>query len=183
MRYMLLSDIHGSLPRLDRALDFYKAQHCDMLLLMGDILNYGPRNGVPEGLDAPGIVARLNDMADDIVAVRGNCDSEVDQMLLRFPMLSTYSLLVDGGRRVLLTHGHIYNKENLPPGRFSAVVYGHTHLWELTSTPDNGLICNTGSITFPKGGNPPTFGIMADGVITIYNLDTLEPLASQPLPL
>ena len=88
MRYMLLSDIHGSLPRLRRALDFYKAQRCDMLLLMGDILNYGPRNGVPEGLDAPGIAQALNAMADDIVAVRGNCDSEVDQMLLQFPILS-----------------------------------------------------------------------------------------------
>ena len=66
MRYMLLSDIHGSLPCLRRALEFYKAQHCDMLLLMGDILNYGPRNGVPEGLDAPGIANLLNAMADDI---------------------------------------------------------------------------------------------------------------------
>ncbi len=178
---MLLSDIHGSLPRLSRALDFYRAQHCDMLLLMGDILNYGPRNGVPEGLDAPGIAKALNDMADDIVAVRGNCDSEVDQMLLHFPILSTYTIVVDEGRRILLTHGHVYNKETLPPGRFDAVVYGHTHLWELTAREDGSVVCNTGSITFPKGGNPPTLAIMDDGVITVYHFDTLEPLARQAL--
>lgn len=182
MKYMLLSDIHGSLPRLRRALDFYKAQQCDMLLLMGDILNYGPRNGVPEGLDAPGIVAALNSMADNIIAVRGNCDSEVDQMLLHFSMLSTYTMLVDEGRRVLLTHGHVYNADSLPPGRFEAVIYGHTHLWQLSENADGCLVCNTGSITFPKGGNPPTLGIMDKGVITIYNLDTLQPLASKALP-
>lgn len=181
MKYMLLSDIHGSLPHLSRAIDFYKAQQCDMLLLMGDILNYGPRNGLPEGLDAPGIAALLNGMAADIVAVRGNCDSEVDQMLLRFPMLSTYTVLVDEGRRVLLTHGHVYNADTLPPGRFSAVVYGHTHLWQLRENTDGCLVCNTGSITFPKGGNPPTLAIMEHGVITVYNLDTLQPLASQTM--
>lgn len=179
---MLLSDIHGSLPCLRRALEFYKAQQCDMLLLMGDILNYGPRNGVPEGLDAPGIANLLNTMADDIVAVRGNCDSEVDQMLLHFPILATYTVLVDEGRRILLTHGHVYNKENLPPGRFDAVVYGHTHLWELAETDDHCLVCNTGSITFPKGGNPPTLGIMADGAITLFNFDTLQPVATHALP-
>ena len=179
---MLLSDIHGSLPCLRRALEFYKAQHCDMLLLMGDILNYGPRNGVPEGLDAPGIANLLNAMADDIVAVRGNCDSEVDQMLLHFPILGTYTVLVHEGRRILLTHGHVYNKENLPPGRFDAVVYGHTHLWELAENDAHCLVCNTGSITFPKGGNPPTLGIMADGAITLYNFDTLQPVATHALP-
>lgn len=171
MKYFLLSDIHGSLPRLQRALTIYRQEHCDMLLLLGDILNYGPRNGVPEGLDAKGITETLNDMADDIVAVRGNCDSEVDQMLLHFPIMSTYSMLVDEGRKILLTHGHIYNKTNLPPGRFDAVIYGHTHLWELSRLNDDTVICNTGSITFPKGGNVPTFGIMDNGIITIRDLD------------
>lgn len=192
MKYMLLSDIHGSLSRLNVALDIYRQEHCDMLLLLGDILNYGPRNGLPEGLDARGVAEALNQFADEIVAVRGNCDSEVDQMLLRFPMLDTCALLVDEGRKILLTHGHVYNKENLPPGRFDAVVYGHTHLWELDnsnlksqnsqlksqnsnlktqcSKPKASIICNTGSITFPKGGRVPTFGIMDNGVITIRDL-------------
>jgi putative phosphoesterase len=174
MKYFLLSDIHGSVTRLDRALAIFEREHCDMLLLLGDLLNYGPRNGLPEGLDARGVADRLNKLADKIVAVRGNCDSEVDQMLLHFPILSTYALLVDEGRKILLTHGHVYHKDNLPPGRFDAVVYGHTHLWELSTFDIDGhpaICCNTGSITFPKNGNEPTFGILDNGRFTIRNLD------------
>ncbi len=176
MKYFLLSDIHGSLPRLRTVLDIYRKERCDMLLLLGDIMNYGPRNSLPEGLDARGVADELNKMKDEIVAVRGNCDSEVDQMLLQFPILGTYAVVVDEGRKILLTHGHVYNKQTLPPGHFDAVVYGHTHLWELTDMADaeSGwytVVCNTGSITFPKGGKVPTFGIMDNGVISIRDLD------------
>ena len=85
-------------------------------------------------------------------------------------------MVVDEGRKILLTHGHVYNRQTLPPGRFDAVVYGHTHLWELTDmvSAEDGrhtVICNTGSITFPKGGKQPTFGIMDNGVISIRDLD------------
>ena len=184
MKYLLLSDIHGSLPALERALDFFKMQQCDMMLIMGDILNYGPRNRLPEGLDPKAIVERLNAMADKIIAVRGNCDAEVDQMLLDFPCMETYTLLVDGGKRYLLTHGHIYNKVNMPKGPFDAIIYGHTHLWELShvSSSVEGAagyaVVNTGSITFPKGGNPPTFATLEDSLVTMYNLDTLQPLGT-----
>lgn len=179
MKYLLISDIHGSLPALKKAIVFYKKNKCDMLCIMGDILNYGPRNGLPEGLDPKGIAELLNEMSDNIVAVRGNCDSEVDQMLLNFPIMQTYMLLVDNGKRILLTHGHIYNKENKPKGKFDAIVYGHTHLWELTKNEDT-VICNTGSITFPKNGNIPTFGVLENGVISIYSLEG-EKLASETL--
>ena len=169
MKYLLLSDIHGSLPALEQALQLGHKWQCDMLCLMGDILNYGPRNRVPEGLDAKGIVAKLNPLADKIVAVRGNCDAEVDQMLLHFPIMQDYMLLVDEGRKLLLTHGHIYNKENLPAGKYDAVIYGHTHLWELERI--NGtVICNTGSITFPKNGNQPTLATYESGTFTMYSL-------------
>ena len=171
MRYLIISDIHGSLPRLQRALDFYRQQQCDMLLILGDLLNYGPRNSIPEGIDAKGIVAALNPLADDIGAVRGNCDAEVDQMLLRFPMMSDYVLLVDEGRRILLTHGHVYNPDHLPAGHYDAVFFGHTHLWQLEHNADGMLICNTGSITFPKGGNEPTMALMDNGRVAVYNLD------------
>lgn len=177
MKYLLLSDIHGCLPALERALEFMETQQCDMVCILGDIINYGPRNRLPEGLDPKGIVERLNAIAEKVIAVRGNCDAEVDQMLLDFPMMETSVLLVDDGKRYLLTHGHIYNKENMPRGPFDAVIYGHTHLWEL-SREGKMLVCNTGSITFPKGGNPPTLGILENGTVTIYNLDTLAPLKS-----
>lgn len=168
MRYLIISDIHGCLPRLQRALDYYRRGHFDMLLILGDILNYGPRNSIPEGIDAKGIVEVLNPMAKDIVAVRGNCDAEVDQMLLDFPVMADYALIVDEGRKLFLTHGHVYNPDHLPPGNFDAVFYGHTHLWHL----NEGIpaFCNTGSITFPKGGNEPTVVTYENGVITVRTL-------------
>ena len=95
------------------------------MLILGDIVNYGPRNGIPEGIDAQGIAKTLNAMAEDIVAIRGNCDSEVDQMQLSFPIMSDYTLVIDEGRRILLTHGHIYNKEKLPPGHFDEIGRAH----------------------------------------------------------
>lgn len=169
MKYLIASDIHGSLPRLQQVLYIYGKEQCDMLLLLGDILNYGPRNGIPEGIDAKGIAETLNAMADQIVAVRGNCDSEVDQMLLDFPMMSDYVLLVDEGRRVLLTHGHVYHKDHLPKGHYDLVFSGHTHLWELTD--DNGTVyCNTGSITFPKGGNVPTCALLDGNTLSVLSL-------------
>ena len=99
-------------------------------------------------------------------------------MLLDFPIMETYALLVDGGKRYLLTHGHIYNKENMPKGPYDAIVYGHSHLWELSRNAEGKAICNTGSITFPKGGNPPTLATLEDGKFTMYNLDTLEVIGS-----
>lgn len=171
MKYLLLSDIHGSLPQLKKALHFYDEQKCDMLCIVGDILNYGPRNYIPEGIDAQGIVNLLKERADHIIAVRGNCDSEVDQMLLDFPMMSDYLLLVDEGKKLFLTHGHIYNKDHQPKGHFDAVIYGHTHLWEL-SRQDDTVICNTGSITFPKNGNVPTLCIYEKRKFTTFALET-----------
>lgn len=175
MKYLIVSDIHGSLPALEQVLDYYEKQHCDMLCLMGDILNYGPRNGLPEGLDPQGVAARLNGMADHIVALRGNCDSEVDQMLLHFPMLSDYVLLVDNGRRLFLTHGHVYNEDKLPTAGIDAFFYGHTHLQHLVPAGEGRpLVCNTGSPTFPKGGNPKTFAIYEAGRVSLHLLDGTE---------
>lgn len=170
MKYLILSDIHGCRPALEKALTFGDEQGCDQMLIIGDILNYGPRNRIPEGIDAPGIVSLLNERADKIVAVRGNCDAEVDQMLLQFPCLADYALLVDEGKRFILTHGHKYSADNLPPGHYNVVVTGHTHLWKLEQKAGTTYL-NTGSITFPKGGNPPTLAIYDQGVLTVYALD------------
>ena len=166
MKYLIVSDIHGSLPRLEKVLSFYEANRYDMLFILGDIMNYGPRNGLPEGLDAIGIAQRLNEIANRIVAVRGNCDSEVDQMLLSFPIMSDYIILVAGGKRIFLTHGHKYNEELRPTLGIDTLFYGHTHLWKLEKQ-DGVLVCNTGSITFPKGGNVPTFVTIEEDMCVI----------------
>ncbi|MDO4496946.1 MAG: phosphodiesterase [Bacteroidales bacterium] len=172
MKYLVVSDIHGSLPRLEKVLHFFEAENYDMLLILGDILNYGPRNGLPEGINAPGIVERLNAMAHKVVAVRGNCDSEVDQMLLEFPCMADYAMLVVGTKRIFLTHGHKYNEQKRTPQGIDVIMYGHTHLWQLEQISDGLVVCNTGSITFPKGGNLPTFAtIEEDLTINIRDLD------------
>ena len=169
MKYLIISDIHGSLLRLQQVLDFYEKTQCNMLCILGDILNYGPRNGLPDGLNPKGIAELLNHFTDPIIAVRGNCDSEVDQMLLDFPIMADYALIADNGKTLFLTHGHIYNENNLPKGKFDAFFYGHTHLWKLEKQEMS--LCNTGSITFPKGGNPPTFATYENKNISIYQLN------------
>jgi len=171
MKYLVVSDIHGSLPRLQTVLDFFDAEKYDMLVLLGDLANYGPRNGVCEGLDAMGVLEALNARADKIVAVRGNCDSEVDQMLLKFPCMADYLMLVVGGKRIFLTHGHKYNPDSRSPLGIDVFFFGHTHLWQLEQC-DGVVVCNTGSITFPKGGNAPTFAtIEDDGRVCVRSLD------------
>ena len=171
MKYLIVSDIHGSLPALEKVLRHFHDEHCDMLCILGDILNYGPRNSIPEGINPAAIAECLNSMADKIIAVRGNCDSEVDQMLLHFPIMADYALIVDEGKRLFMTHGHIYNEENLPKLGIDALFYGHTHLQKLEKSSDGKLICNTGSVTFPKGGNPKTFAIYEKGKIKMCLLE------------
>lgn len=176
MKYLVVSDIHGCLPALEQVLNFFENGKYDQLVLLGDILNYGPRNGVPEGLDAMGIVARLNQMSDRIIAVRGNCDSEVDQMLLSFPCLADYAMLFVGGKKIFITHGHLFNPGvpaggAFPPGSVSipaagtdVFMSGHTHLWEL-ERHEGVVVCNTGSVTFPKDGRVPTFATIDDDMV------------------
>lgn len=173
MKILFLSDIHGSLPALQRALTFYDNHGYDLLVLLGDLLNYGPRNGLCQGLDPQAVADVLNSRADSIVAVRGNCDSEVDQMLLHFPIQGTYAVVTDGTRRFFVTHGHVYNDCHLPPGPACDVfVQGHTHLCTLQpANEERPVMLNTGSPTFPKGGNPPTFATYDDGTLTLRHLD------------
>lgn len=175
MRILFLSDIHGSLPALEAVLEYYDREGYELLVLLGDLLNYGPRNGLCQGLDPQAVAERLNARKRDIVAVRGNCDSEVDQMLLDFPIQSTYLLLVDGGKRFFVTHGHVYNEKHLPQaGSCDVFVYGHTHLQTLKAADEaqgTPVIVNTGSPTFPKGGNPPTFATCDNGLISLHTLD------------
>ena len=114
MRYLILSDLHGSETYLRPMLSLFEEQGFDFLILLGDILYHGPRNPLPEGHNPQGVVNLLNTYSDRIIACRGNCDAEVDQMLLNFPCLSDYSLIVDEGIKLFATHGHRYTAENFP---------------------------------------------------------------------
>ncbi|MBY5991294.1 phosphodiesterase [Ferrimonas balearica] len=155
---LFISDIHGVLPALERALELGEKLKYNQLILLGDLLNHGPRNPVLPGYDPAKVAERLNGFADRIVAVRGNCDSEVDQMLCDFPIMAPYNWLIIEGRRLCLTHGHSYRPESLPPLRSGdGFCYGHTHV-PVADWIDGIMHFNPGSIALGKGGHTESLG-------------------------
>lgn len=171
MKYMFASDIHGSAWYCSRMLERYKESGADRLILLGDILYHGPRNDLPKEYAPKEVIAMLNPLRDQIYAVRGNCDTEVDQMVLEFPILADYAVLVLDGKTFYATHGHIYNQDNLPPVKAGDIlIHGHTHLLKAEQCGEITVL-NPGSVSIPKGGNPNSYGMLQDGVFTIYSLD------------
>ncbi|MBQ3826124.1 MAG: phosphodiesterase [Spirochaetaceae bacterium] len=171
MKYFIISDIHGSEGALKIALEAFRESKSDYLIILGDILYHGPRNPLPESHNPKGVVELLNPLADKIIACRGNCDAEVDQMLLSFPVLSDYALIADNGTRLFCTHGHIYNPENLPHlSGTDLFLFGHTHIQELYKAEGKPAICNPGSISLPKANSAAGYAIYENRSITTYNL-------------
>ena len=159
MRIVFISDIHGVPSTLEAALASAESLGYDKIALLGDLLYHGPRNGVPNFYDPIAVAKRLNGLKDRIVAVRGNCDAEVDQMMVEFPIMSDYALLEADGVTFFLTHGHRWNERSLPPlGMGTVLAYGHTHIPELKKLPCGMTIFNPGSISLPKGGSARSFG-------------------------
>lgn len=171
MRVMIASDIHGSLKYCRELIERYKAEQCDKLLLLGDVLYHGPRNDLPDGYNPKGVIALLNGLADEILCVRGNCEAEVDDMVLDFNVLADYGWLYLGKRMVFLTHGHRYNPQNPPKLKKGDILfYGHTHVAKIEEI-DGNLYCNPGSVSIPKEGTPRGYMILHDGKITHKALD------------
>lgn len=178
MNWLIISDIHGSVETLKKALHYFQSEACGRLIILGDILYHGPRNPIPQGYNPQAVVALLNEMKEQIIAVRGNCEAEVDQMLLDFPCMADYSQLFDQDIPFFLTHGHIYSEQHLPSLPSGSVfMQGHTHLWTL-KRQDQTVICNPGSITLSKENRPATFALYRDSNLSIRRLSDNEVLAS-----
>lgn len=179
MKLMIASDLHGSAYYAGKLLDAFRSEAPEKLLLLGDLLYHGPRNALPRDYDCMAAAALLNGVKDHILAVRGNCDSEVDQMVLEFPMLAEYAFLAADGLKIFATHGHNYGPGNPPPleaGDF--LLCGHTH---LPVCRDSGgfTYLNPGSLSLPKEGTPHSYMILEGGVFTWHDLftgETFEPL-------
>ncbi len=172
IKIMIASDLHGSVSAARALLDAYRREGAERLWLLGDILYHGPRNDLPDGYDPKGVIALLNAMKGEIFAVRGNCDAEVDQMVLDFPIMADYAVLpLSGGGVAYLTHGHHYHEKNLPPlGDGDLLLHGHTHVAGVTVC-ENGCPClNPGSLSIPKEGTPPCYIILEDGVFSMRRL-------------
>ena len=137
MKMMIASDIRGSAVYCSRMLEAYKKEKADRLLLLGDILYHGPRNDLPEGYAPKEVIAMLNPMKKELLCVRGNCDTEVDQMVLEFPILADYCYLVLDGVNIFATHGHVYDPHHLPPLKDGDILLnGHTHIPACEEIPD-----------------------------------------------
>lgn len=171
MKLMFASDIHGSALWCERLLSAYRREGAERLCLLGDILYHGPRNDLPEGHDPKRVIALLNAVKDELLCVRGNCDTEVDQMVLEFPVLAEYALILADGRTFFLSHGHHHNPENLPPLKTGDVlINGHTHI--LSAGEVNGIHClNDGSVSLPKMGNPRSYMVYKDSEFIIRTMD------------
>ena len=159
MKILFLSDIHGVPSTLEQALTAAEPLKYDKIVLLGDLLYHGPRNGVPNFYDPVKVVGMLNGLKDRIIAVRGNCDAEVDQMMFEFPMMSDYAILETETEKFFLTHGHLWNECSLPPlGTGTILAHGHTHIPELKRLECGITIYNPGSVSLPKGGSARSFG-------------------------
>lgn len=173
MKLLIASDIHGDIECCRATLDAAEKHGAQKIILLGDILYHGPRNDLPENYAPKKVIEELNNVKEKLICVRGNCDTEVDQMVLKFPILSTTSIIYDGecDLTMYLSHGHIYNPDNLPPMSAGDVfLYGHTHI--LKSEKINGVLCiNPGSVTLPKESNPKTYAIYEGGSFTIFDFD------------
>lgn len=171
MNVWIASDIHGSALYCRKLLDLMERQGGGRLVLLGDLLYHGPRNDLPQGYAPKEVIAQLSGVKDKVFCVRGNCEAEVDQMVLPFPVLADYCLLEQKGRVIFATHGHHYNLENPPllqPG--DVLLHGHTHI----PAKDNSLgfwYLNPGSVSIPKENSPHSYMTLEDGQFLWKDLD------------
>lgn len=171
MKIMFVSDIHGSYYYAKKTIEKFEEEKATQLLILGDVLYHGPRNPLPKGYDPASVAELLNGYKDKIIAVRGNCDSEVDQMVLNFPMMGDYHMIVMDTYKIFMTHGHLYNKNQMPslnPG--DAFIHGHFHLPMAEMFGDIAYL-NPGSITLPKENNPNSYGILENHFFEVKDLD------------
>ena len=171
MKLMIASDLHGSAYYAKKLMDAYAAEAPDKLLLLGDLLYHGPRNALPEGYDCMAVAGMLNSVKDRIVAVRGNCDCEIDQMVLEFPMMGDYALLCVNGLTLYATHGHLWDAVNPPPMAPGAVLLnGHFHV-PTCEQHDGFLYVNPGSTSIPKDGSVGSYLVLEDQTFTWKDMD------------
>ena len=171
MKLMIASDIHGSAGSCRKMLDQFEKEGAQRLLLLGDLLYHGPRNDLPEDYRPKEVISLLNGKKQSLLCVRGNCEAEVDQMVLEFPVLSDSMILFLDGRMVFATHGHIFHEDHLPPLQEGDILlHGHTHVPVLENR-GSYILLNPGSVSLPKQNTAKSYMIYENGVFTLKDLD------------
>lgn len=174
MKWLIASDIHGSAYYCRKLLEAYKKERADRLLLLGDVLYHGPRNDLPKDYNPKAVIAMLNEIKQDILCVRGNCDTEVDQMVLEFPILADYAVLTVGDKLIYATHGHVYNNEKLPPLHAGDILLnGHTHVAKCDEY-ETHIYINPGSVSIPKEASEHSYMTLEGNAFKWKNLDGVE---------
>ena len=158
MKWMIASDLHGSAYYCRQMLEAFEREGADRLFLLGDLLYHGPRNDLPREYAPKEVIPLLNGKKEKLLCVRGNCDAEVDQMVLEFPVLADNAVLQVGRRLIYATHGHIYHVKNLPPlAPGDVLLHGHTHVPAWTEFGQGNLYLNPGSVSIPKENSPHSY--------------------------
>ena len=169
MKLIIISDIHGDADSTNAVIAIFNEEKADKIVILGDILYHGPRNDLPKGYNPKEVIRILNEYKDKIIAVRGNCDAEVDQMVLNFPIMDKNRYIqLDNNIRLFLTHGHHYNEQT--PPKLSAreiIVHGHTHIPKCTKFGNDNYCLNPGSISIPKNGYESSYMIYENRTFTI----------------
>lgn len=179
MKLMIVSDIHGSAFYCRKMVKAFEREGADRLLLLGDILYHGPRNDLPREYAPKDVIAMLNPLKENILCVRGNCDTEVDQMVLEFPIMAEYCFLELDGQTIFATHGHVWNPQNPPMLKNGDILLnGHTHVpaSEQLEKTGAGGVCeytymNPGSVSIPKKGSGHSYMIYRDGTFEWKEFD------------
>lgn len=172
MKFFIASDIHGSAYYCRRMLDAWKREGADRLVLLGDILYHGPRNDLPKDYAPKEVFAMLNEVKDSIFCVRGNCDADVDQMVLEFPIMATYAVLTQGSCLVYATHGDRYNVASLPPMRPGDILlHGHTHVPAWQPFGQDNYYLNPGSTSLPKDNSLHSYLLWDGNTFTWKDMD------------
>lgn len=172
MKLLICSDIHGDLNSAKRVFEAFKKEGADKILILGDLLYHGPRNDLPESYNPKAVIELLNKNREIIMSVRGNCDTEVDQMVLNFPILADYICIFDQGLSIFATHGHHHNTQTPPPLRKGEILlHGHTHVLKIEEFGDENCYVNPGSCALPKENNPRTYTIYENRSFTIKDFD------------
>ena len=167
MKYLIVSDIHGAFDSVEFILDVFSKEKCDKILLLGDVLYHGPRNDLPNNYNPKKCIELLNPYKDKIICVKGNCEAEVDQMVLAFNILDSYDATIND-IKVHLEHGHHLDLYN---GDANIVLYGHTHIPDNSKDLKGYIKINPGSITIPKANSKRGYGIWDNHTITLYSMD------------
>ena len=174
-KILIASDIHGDAQSAERLVQIYKSSGAEKLLLLGDLLYHGPRNDLPAGYAPKKVIEIFNGLKDEILCVRGNCDTEVDQMVLDFPILAEYAYLSFDGLRIFATHGHNFNLQKLPPlARGDILLHGHTHVPAAQPFGNENVYINPGSISIPKENSPKSYILYEDRKFSFMSLDGEE---------